>query len=150
MLPSHIVISYVAYALLAGKENNVNFYPFLFSATILDLDHIIAYKLNKDKGVISIGALRRTRMHELYGLIVFSIIVLIIWFFNKTLAQILGLGMLMHYSIDFVFGESRPFYPYSNEKIQIFFTNNKKLKIIIEIFLFFIFIALVIWRAYKN
>jgi len=144
-LPSHIFLSYLVYTSITPTPN-LYLVPFLIASVALDLDHIPAYIMNKKKYHKVAGTLWRTRLHELYGLILFSFIILIVWFFNHLLAQILAVGIIMHYIIDFLTGETRPFYPYSKEKIQIFFIKNKQARTLLEILLFAGLIGLILWK----
>ncbi len=144
-LPSHILLSYAVYSAVA-PEANAYLVPFLISSIVVDIDHVPAYLLNKPKHTKICGALWRTRLHELYGATFFSFVIILVWLFNQTLAQILAVGIIMHYIIDFLTGETRPFFPYSNEKIQIFFVKSKIWLIILEFIFSFSLIGLILWK----
>lgn len=136
-LTSHVAIAYIVYKLVF-KDSNEYLIPFLIATVFIDLDHIFVLKANKEKlkSLKPMGALSRTRLHELYGLVFFSTIFLLLYFVDSLLAKVLSLGLILHYILDFLTGETRPFYPYSDEKIQIFFTKNRKGRIILEVILF--------------
>lgn len=144
-LPSHILLSYVVYSAVA-PEPNIYLVPFLVASIFVDMDHVPVYLINKSRSTKICGASWRTRFHELYGATFFSLIIILVWLFNQTLAQILAIGIIMHYIIDFLTGETRPFFPYSNEKIQIFFIKNKIWRIVLEIIFLFGLISLVLWK----
>ena len=146
-LPNHIAVSYVVYILSFGQTKYL--VPFLIASVIVDIDHIIPW-LRKGKNEKYSGALWRTRLHELYGLVILSMIIMALWFFNPLLAKVLFLGILMHYSIDFLAGETRPFYPYSDTKVQIFFKETFWKRVVIETVLMAVAIAYVLWIVLEN
>lgn len=141
--PTHILLSYAVCSAIIPEANSY-LIPLVISAIFLDLDHIPAYLINKKNNNVS-GALWRTRLHELYGVMLFSFIIIFVWFFNKTFAQVISIGIILHYIIDFLTGETRPFYPYSNEKFRIF-SKNKILMIILEIISTIILLGLIVWK----
>jgi len=128
-LPGHLAINYVVWLLVFGNTTD-NLLPYLICSAAIDVDHVIPF-LNNQKRPCASGW--RTRIHELYGMIVLSIPILVIWFFNQNLARVIALALLLHYAIDFLVGESRPFFPYSQTKMQIFFKKNKRWRTVIEI-----------------
>lgn len=146
-LPNHIAVSYVVYILSFGQTKYL--VPFLIASVIVDIDHIIPW-LRKGKDEKYSGALWRTRLHELYGMVIFSLIIMALWFFSPLLAKILWLGIIMHYSIDFLTGETRPLYPYSDTKVQIFFKENFWKRVVIETVLMAVTIAYVLWIVLEN
>jgi len=147
-IPAHLGLNYAVYLLAFGPTNEY-LLPFFITSVIPDIDHVFPFLKIRDKnppGTVLSGALWRTRLHEMYGLVIFSVLLMVIWFFNHRLATICALGLILHFCLDFVTGESRPFYPYSQIKVQIFFKNNKKIRIIFEVFLGALFIALLLWQ----
>lgn len=144
-IPSHILLSYAVCSAVV-PEINTYLVPFLIASTIVDIDHVPAYILNKSKHAKIRGVLWRTRLHELYGATFFSFAVIIVWLLNQKLAQILAVSIIMHYIIDFLTGETRPFFPYSSEKIQIFFIKNKIWLIVLEFIFFLSLISLILWK----
>jgi hypothetical protein len=64
------------------------------------------------------GAESRTRFHELYGLILASSILGVLFFFVDTaIIQISALCIILHFAVDFLAGKSMPFYPVSKRVV---------------------------------
>jgi len=128
-LPSHLAVNYIVWLLVFGNTTD-NLFPYLIASVAIDIDHVIPFHNDQKRPS---GSDWRTRMHELYGMVALSVPVAILWFINKMFAQAIALALLLHYMIDFLVGESRPFYPYSQMKMQIFFKKSKRWRIILEI-----------------
>ncbi|MDD5040389.1 MAG: metal-dependent hydrolase [Patescibacteria group bacterium] len=148
-LPSHVAVNY---AVWLGVYGNTTEYllPFIIATVILDLDHAIPF-INRRRHHNQLNASGwRTRFHELYGVVLLSAIVCVVWVFNKKLAPVLALGLLLHYSADILVGESRPLYPYADTKIQVFFKKNKTGRVVLEIICMFAFIGFIIWKLFNT
>ncbi|NIO38066.1 hypothetical protein GTO27_10250 [Candidatus Bathyarchaeota archaeon] len=107
---SHIAFAYI----LAGGNINV---WLILGAVVLDLDKIFTYTRKKFRGQES-----RTILHELSiaaPLIVASILI------NNALC----LGLISHYVLDFLLGESKPFHPFFDNIVD--FNLNLRYKIAI-------------------
>lgn len=142
-IPGHLAINYVVWLLVFGNTTD-NLVPYLIASVIIDIDHVIPLRNDKERPRASGW---RTRFHELYGMVALSIPLTIVWFFNHDLAQVLALGLLLHYAVDFLAGESRPFFPYSQMKIQIFFKKSIRWRIVLEIGIPIIVLAyILIWQ----
>ena len=91
---------------------------FIFSV-LIDLTHL-PYMLKKKERVVHdrLGSESRTRFHEMYGLILFSFILCIaFFFFDLAFVSISALCLVLHFSLDFMSGRSMPFYPYWNKEV---------------------------------
>lgn len=115
----HFLFSYVFVDFITGGNAwNYILVIFVFSVAI-DLTHI-PYLLKKRGRIVNerFGSGSRTRFHEMYGLVLFSFLLCIIFFFTgPVLAGIAALCLLLHFSIDFISGKSMPFYPYSDREV---------------------------------
>lgn len=135
------------YAFLTFAFGDVNQYlPVIFIASVaLDFDHIpyilkVRGKLIQKK----FGSESRTWAHELLGLGIVSIALsLASLFINLLLVKILALSVVLHYSLDFLFGKTRPFYPFSKEEVFVGICP-EKFRIPAEILLTGIF-AVIFW-----
>lgn len=116
----HFLISFI-FVDLIFKNASKYFLLILASSTFLDLDHIF-YILEKKEKILKekFGAKSRTMLHEFIGMLIFSLLASFLYFvLDKNLIKIFSLSLILHYSTDFLFGSSRPFYPYSKKEIQI-------------------------------
>jgi membrane-bound metal-dependent hydrolase YbcI (DUF457 family) len=146
-LPGHLIVSYAAYAAAYGRADGY-FWPFIVAATIVDLDHLwVIYDNRRHPGRIE-GSGWRTRLHEIYGLIAFGLIAFILWFFDTRLAEVVIFGYTIHYILDFITGETRPFYPVSREKVQIFI-KKQKYRLLLEAVMTVVFGGILLWKAYS-
>jgi len=114
----HFLLSFVFVDIIFGNAKNY-ILPILLFSVIVDLDHIpYLLKVKKDLIKKRFGAESRSIFHELVGLFVFSLIFCISFFFLPlNLIRIISFCLVIHISIDFLFGTTRPFYPFSNKKI---------------------------------
>jgi len=147
-LPGHLVSGYVVYQIAGLSQEYLA--PFLLATVFIDLDHAFSLKRNLRRKPLKFDSFWRTRFHELWGLMIFSLIFFYIWFWDKTLGQVLALGLLIHFVLDFVTGEVQPFYPFSSQKIQIFFKEKVFLRYFLEWSSFFIFIIFILWKLLKG
>jgi len=117
----HFLISFIIIEIVFGDAKSYILLIILFSM-LVDLDHI-PYLINVKKNVFKrkFGAESRSFLHELLGLSIFSLIICILFFFiSLRLLQIISLCILLHFSLDFLFGITRPLYPISNKRSRIF------------------------------
>jgi hypothetical protein len=114
----HFIFNYVFVEFITGMAWDYIIVVFLFSV-LIDLTHL-PYLLKVRRNVVDrrFGSESRTRFHEMYGLIVFSFILcLAFFFFDIIIISIAALCLVLHFSIDFISGKSMPFYPYSNKEV---------------------------------
>jgi len=103
-----------------GNAWNYLLVIFIFSV-LIDLTHL-PYLLKKGGNVVHerFGSESRTRFHEMYGLVLFSFLLSIAFFFiGPVLTGIAALCLLLHFSLDFISGKSMPFYPYWNKEVSL-------------------------------
>ncbi len=137
-LTSHLAINYSLYLVVFGNDKPY-LAVFLIASSVLDLDHLVPLLRDTKLGITEKfkprGAGWRTRWHELYGLVVLSLVAIAVWAFNHQLGEIIALAFTAHLAVDFLTGESRPFFPYSDTRVRIFFKKNNKTRTAIEILL---------------
>lgn len=108
----------------------------LFFSIIIDFDHL-PYLLRNHRNILrklSFGSVSRSRFHELYGVLIVSLLLSgAFFFFDLKLVSIVGLCLLLHFAIDFLFGHTRPFYPYSRKEVFTHLVPNNRLKLILEV-----------------
>ncbi|MBN1646223.1 metal-dependent hydrolase [Candidatus Woesearchaeota archaeon] len=93
----------------------------LVASTIIDIDHIFTYFSAKHPNKKMFHSAKiRTKFHELYGIIFFSIIagLLVILGVSKMIVQLIFLSYLLHIFVDFLFVHSRPMYPFDKTEIS--------------------------------
>lgn len=128
--PGHLILSYVTYQAMGGKPEYLA--PMLIASVIVDLDHIVP--ILKQRRILGIrGSEWRSSLHELLGVSLFSTLSLGAWFQDHDLGIALALGFIMHYVLDFLVGQTRPFYPYSNTQIQVLFEQYPHARTVLEI-----------------
>lgn len=117
----HFLFNYVFVDFLTSG-NAWSYLPVIFVFSVLiDLTHL-PYLLKRRGNVVKerFGSESRTRFHEMYGLVLFSFVLCVAFFFFNTAAVgIAALCMLLHFSLDFISGKSMPFYPYSDREVFI-------------------------------
>lgn len=114
----HFLLSYIVIDSVFGNAFDYIVYIFIFS-TIIDLDHI-PYILKVKKNFLrkKFGSESRSRFHEFYGLILFSLgIAILSLFFDIVLMKIITISIILHYAADFLLGKTRPFYPFSKKEV---------------------------------
>lgn len=123
----------------------------IFFSGIVDLDHI--YFIIKDfkhyqKHGFS-GQLHRARSiyHELLGVMIWSIVSLFIYFFDKILASLFFITMIVHLTQDFLTGTSKPFSPFDKKEMKLF---NFTLKNKVILNLTIIILAVILWGLYLK
>ncbi|MBR9677937.1 MAG: hypothetical protein GOU97_01395 [Nanoarchaeota archaeon] len=122
----------------------------LFFSIILDLDHL-PYLIKEKWRIINkkFGSKSRTRFHELYGLALISIMVITISLItNPLLVKVIALSLILHLTMDFLIGKSRPFYPFSKEEINLGFLTDKN-KIYFEIIATTV-LGVILWLNMTN
>jgi len=122
------------------------------SSVLIDFTHL-PYLFRIRKGIIRkrFGAESRTRFHELYGLILFSALLCIFYFFmDKMAVEIAAMCIVLHFAVDFLAGKSMPFYPYSKKEVFIhMFPYGYRNKIFFEI-LCTVFLGVLFWLVTAN
>ena len=116
---THFLFAYFLSDVLIG--NSDQYLPVLFvSSTFIDLDHIF-YLFKNFREVLRtrrFGSGGRTRIHELYGLSLFSMVLSVIYLvYPKILVRFFIVGVMSHYFLDFISGYFRPFYPFSGTEV---------------------------------
>jgi hypothetical protein len=123
---------------------------FVFSI-VLDLDHI-PYFFRQFKGLrtfIHIGVSSRSRFQELYGLTAISMLASIgYFFFNRTLLKVIMLCMVLHFTLDFLAGHTRPLYPYSKDEVFLSVFKTFRTRAFVEAFLT-ILLGVILWLSFK-
>ena len=103
--------------------------PVLLFSVFLDLDHIpyiVKNRGNMLKNMFSPDA--RTRLHEVYGLFLFSAILAPLYLItSNTIFLIALLCIVLHILLDFATGKSRPFHPYSSREFFVIGTRQKRI-----------------------
>jgi hypothetical protein len=138
----HFLISFIIIDIIFGNAKGY-ILPIILFSMLIDLDHL-PYLINVKKNVFKrkFGAESRSFLHELLGLSIFSSIICILFFFlSLRLLQIISLCLLLHFSLDFLFGITRPLYPFTNKKIYLGIVK-KEFVYILETFLTFILLIL--------
>lgn len=101
---------------------------FLFSV-FLDLDHIPYIAKNRRNVLKSMfNPNARTRLHEFYGLFLFSAILAPLYFLTSNIIFLIALlCIILHILLDFATGKSRPFHPYSSREFFVIDTRQKRI-----------------------
>lgn len=132
----HFIFNYVFVDFITGMAWDYIIVVFLFSV-LIDLTHL-PYLLRVRSGVVDrrFGSESRTRFHEMYGLVMFSFILCVAFFFFDIITtSIAALCLVLHFSIDFISGKSMPFYPYSNKEVFLgMLPYGYRNKVIFEVF----------------
>ena len=116
----HFLFNYVFIEFVTGNAWDYAILIFIFSVSI-DLTHI-PYLLKARWDVVEkrFGSEARTRFHEIYGLIILSIILCVLpVFFDFELVMVITLSIMLHFSVDFIIGKSMPFYPYNRKEVSL-------------------------------
>lgn len=133
----HFLINYSACTLVFGDVSGLWLYILLFSSAV-DLDHVPHMRKNKPKKFLEwleYTADVRSRFHEVYGLVLFMLIFGFAYFFVEDKLVIL-VGMFcfaLHFVIDLLTGDTRPFYPYSRREIGPLLIRSKRMKIMLDV-----------------
>ncbi|PIN86086.1 hypothetical protein COV19_06325 [Candidatus Woesearchaeota archaeon CG10_big_fil_rev_8_21_14_0_10_44_13] len=133
----HFLINYSACTLVFGDVSSMWLYILLFSSAI-DLDHIPHMRRKKPKKLIEwmeYTADVRSRFHEIYGLVLFMLIFVVAYFFveNKLLVLVGIFCFALHFIVDILTGDTRPFYPYSKKEIGPLLVKNKRVKMMLDV-----------------
>ena len=91
----------------------------LVFSVIIDFDHL-PYIIKTGRSVVKkrFGAASRTRLHEIYGLAIFSLVSCALYFFADARLVAFAMGCLaLHLCVDFLTGKSIPFRPYSTKEV---------------------------------
>lgn len=119
----HFFFNYVVVAGAFGQElARENLLVIFLSSTLLDLDHFayLARNWRKLKFGRRVGPDFHSRMHEMVGLVTFSLLFLLLWlFFGVVSARVAALCVILHLTVDFMTGRMRPFRPFSNEILYL-------------------------------
>jgi len=111
-------LGYAVAEITYGHAHRYIAYILIFS-TIVDLD-CIPQLLNgrTNPPQVEPGPQSRSRFHELYGLILFSLGLSICSLFcDIVLVQIIALSIVLHYATDFLACRTRPLYPFSSSEV---------------------------------
>ena len=114
----HFLFNYWVVDHTIGNAAQYKWFILAFS-TFIDLDHI-PYIISIKGDLIrkKFGSASRTRLHELYGLTIFSVAFSIFsFFYDPILAKVMALCIVLHLGIDFIIGRTRPFYPFSKQEV---------------------------------
>jgi hypothetical protein len=90
-------------------------------SVLVDLD-LLPWLLRRDTNPVRTrpGPEARSRFHELYGLVLFSVGVSLASIFgDEVLLQVVALALLVHYAADALLTRIRPFYPYSDTDVYM-------------------------------
>ncbi|MBD3261664.1 MAG: hypothetical protein GF334_08305 [Candidatus Altiarchaeales archaeon] len=113
----------------------------------IDLDHI-PHILKARQQILGdgFGSASRTFLHELLGLSLLSAALCFLLSFSllpAKIAEIVALSLGLHFGFDFLFGKTRPFYPFSREEISLIKVS-KKQKAYLE-FILTVVLGVVFW-----
>jgi membrane-bound metal-dependent hydrolase YbcI (DUF457 family) len=114
---AHFLINFIILNQFIDARKNI-LIIFISSAAI-DLDHI-PYILKNFKKTMKNGLNEecRTLTHELIGLVIVSLILILLSFFiNGEILLIIWLCFFLHLIVDYLTGTTRPFYPFLNYKV---------------------------------
>lgn len=114
---AHFLINYLILNQFMDARKNIVL--IFISSVLIDLDHI-PYILKNLKNVFKKGLneLCRTPLHELIGLALVSVVLLLLSFFiNKEPLIIIWLCFFLHLVVDYMSGATRPFFPFSKFKM---------------------------------
>lgn len=114
----HFLFGYLFVDIVLGNAWDYLLIIFIFSV-LIDLTHI-PYLIRTGSEVVRkrFGSGSRTRFHEMYGLALFSFVLCFAFFvFDAISLSVAALCLLLHFSLDFISGESMPFYPFSRKRV---------------------------------
>ena len=118
------IISHIFFAFLFARQKTLSI-PLIVGAIFPDLDRLYSYP----KGIYQ-GAKSRTFFQELPFL---SIVMAVGLLINQPLFSV---GIISHFLLDFLTGETHPFYPLSKKKVN--FNLPLHLKILVGVILWVI------------
>lgn len=151
--PVHIIsASLIALKASHVAPDQINYIVMaLIFSGIIDFDHIFYlirdYKYYQKHGFKGHLHHARSPLHELVGVIVFSVISLIMYFFDKTMSSLFFISIMVHLAQDFLTGISMPFAPFDKREMKLFeFTFTSK--VITNVLTTVIFIIL--WTLYLS
>lgn len=132
----HFLFNYIFIELAFGNASQY-LLPIIIASTIIDLDHL-PYLFVQNKNILKngLGERSRTFMHELLGLFLISLFILILFFFvsDTMLLKVIYMSFILHYVVDFAAGKSRPFHPFTNIVLATpFISQEPKKKVLFEI-----------------
>ncbi|MFH0890286.1 MAG: metal-dependent hydrolase [Candidatus Aenigmatarchaeota archaeon] len=145
----HFLISYIVINTVFGNAAGYIAFIALFSV-LPDIDHI-PYVIRNGKKLIKkkFGSESRSRFHEMYGLLVYSVIISFAsLFFNSMLAKIAAMSLTLHIASDFLVGKSRPFYPFSKKEVSLGIVP-EKYRVLSEIILTSL-LGVMVWLSMAN
>ncbi len=153
LTPIHMVSASVLsliYAKVVPTETGYIFASLVF-AGLLDLDHVYYlirdHKMYKQKGLAGQLHHARSPLHELFGVMLFGVISLLIRAHDQTLASIFFLSLLIHICEDYVAGIGFPFNPFNKTQLALF-KHTKTDKIIINLLV--TVVSGVLWVLYLQ
>ncbi len=123
---AHALSASVISLMIARVDPSQSKYVFVALAvpSILDLDHVFLIlakrKMFKKEGVMGNLHKARSFFHEMLGALIFGIISLILWFFDRQLSTVIFFSFLIHVIEDMTMGRSVPFWPVSNRECRMF------------------------------
>ena len=108
------------------------------SASIVDLDHLVFIirdrEFYRNSGFNGNLHHARSAFHEVFGLLVVSILSTLVYFWDQKLALIIFIAFTLHLVQDWLLGKSHPFTPLNNSKVQ-FLQLTLKQKAVIDLVL---------------
>lgn len=122
----HLLFNIAVLAAAFGKEVvQENLVLVSLFSIVLDIDHL-PYAARNWRRILSekrfpIEEGARSRFHELFGVMAFSLAFSLAGLvFPGKWAVLSGASVILHLAVDFVLGESRPFYPFSKDTVRFF------------------------------
>lgn len=115
----HFLLNYSLIELSLGNAREY-IWIILIASIILDLDHL-PYYIRFRKRVLNegLGEKSRSFMHELPGMAIVSLLCVGLFFFSgQRLAEVVFLSFMLHYAVDFIVGQTRPFWPLSDKVLH--------------------------------
>lgn len=115
-----LVLTYAVVEIVYGNAQRYLVYILIFS-TLTDVDRIPrVLKRDRQPAHGEPAGHWRSRFHELYGLILFSVgLSLCSLCVDTVLLQIIALSMILHYAADLLLCSTRPLYPFSDREVYL-------------------------------
>ena len=134
-LLAHFFINYLVAGAAFGLDQSA--IPLILVFSLLpDLDHIpyIARNYGKILSTGKFGVELRTPFHELFGLCTVALALLVGSFFiDRLIVAIAAMCIILHYTLDFIIGVSRPLSPFSSDEVFLSYFRIRKVRIATEI-----------------
>lgn len=133
----HFFINYAIIEAVTGSASQYML-AIAISSVVLDVDHL-PYMFSKGRLLLreGLGEKCRTFLHELPGLAMISAVFFALYHVakDKTLVAVAYSCLALHLLMDFTFGMSRPFYPFSKQVFvsPLAITSTKRKRFLFEI-----------------